>query len=62
MIGQLLNKLDKKTIILLSIAVVILFVVIFDRLSFLPFPHSFKNTDEKLVLKERPAYEIQCCH
>ena len=52
MIGQLLNKLDKKTIILLSIAVVILFVVIFDRLSFLPFPQTFKNIDEELSLKK----------
>ena len=52
MIGQLLNKLNKRTIIFLSIAVVILFVVIFDRLSFLPFPHSFKNTNEGLSLKK----------
>jgi hypothetical protein len=52
MIGQLLNKLNKRTIILLSIAVVILFVVIFDRLSFLPFSHSLKNMDEGLSLKK----------
>lgn len=52
MIGQLLKKLNKRTIILLSIAVVILVVVVFDRLSFLPFPHSLKNTDEGLSLKK----------
>ncbi len=52
MIGQLLNKLNKRTIIFLSIAVVILFVVIFDRLSFRPSPHSFKNMDEQLSLKK----------
>ena len=52
MIWQLLNKLNKRTIILLSIAVVILFVVIFDRLSFLPFSHSLKNMDEGLSLKK----------
>jgi len=52
MIGQLLNKLNKRTIIFLSIAVVILFVVIFDRLSFSPFPHSFRNMDEELSLKK----------
>ncbi len=52
MIWQLLNKLNKRTIILLSIAAVILFVVIFDSLSFLPFPHSLKNTDEGLSLKK----------
>ncbi len=52
MIGQLLNKLNKRTIIFLSIAVVILFVVIFDSLSFSPFPHSFRNMDEELSLKK----------
>ena len=52
MIGQLLNKLNKRTKIFLSIAVVILFVVIFDSLSFSPFPHSFRNMDEELSLKK----------
>ncbi len=52
MIGQLLNKLNKRAKIFLSIAVVILIVVIFDRLSFSPFPHSFTNMDEELSLKK----------
>ena len=52
MIWQLLNKLNKRTIILLSIAVVILFVVIFDSLSFLSFSHSLKNVGEGLSLKK----------
>jgi len=52
MIGQLLNKLNKRTKIFLSIAVVILFVVIFDMLSFHPFSHSFKSEDEELSLKK----------
>ncbi len=52
MIGQLLNKLNKRTKIFLSIAVVILFVVIFDMLSFRPVSHSFKNMDEELPVKK----------
>ncbi len=52
MMGQLLNKLNKRAKIFLSIAVVILIVVIFDRLSFHPFPHSFKNMGEELSLKK----------
>ena len=50
--GNKLNKLNKRTIILLSIAVVILFVVIFDKLAFLPFSHSLKNMDDGLSLKK----------
>ncbi len=52
MMGQFLNKLNKRTRIFLSIAVVILIVVIFDRLAFSPFPHSYNNMDEKLSLKK----------
>jgi hypothetical protein len=52
MMGQLLNKLNKRTKIFLSIAVVILIVVIIDRLSFSPFPHSSDNMDEELSLKK----------
>ena len=50
--GELLNKLNKRAKIFLSIAVVILIVVIFDRLSFSPFPRSLKNMDEELFLKK----------
>ncbi len=52
MMGQLLNKLNKRVKVFLSIAVVILIVAIFDRLSFSPFPHSFKNMGEELSLKK----------
>jgi hypothetical protein len=52
MMGQLLNKLNKRAKIFLSIAMVILIVVIFDRLSFSPFPHSYNNMDEELSLKK----------
>jgi len=52
MMGQLLNKLNKRAKIFLSIAVLILIVVIFDRLSFRPYPHSFENMDEELSLKK----------
>jgi hypothetical protein len=52
MVGQLLNKLNKRTKIFLSIAVVMLFVVIVDELSFRPSPHSSNNMDEELSLKK----------
>ncbi len=51
MMGELLNKLNTRAKIFLSIAGVILIVVIFDRLSFSPFPHSY-NMDEELSLKK----------
>ncbi len=56
MMGQFLNKLNKRTRIFLSIAVVILIVVIFDRLAFSPFPHSY-NMDEELSLKKNLLME-----
>ena len=52
MMNQLLSKLNKRAIIFLCIAMVILIVVIFDRLSFSPFSHSFNNIDEELSLKK----------
>ncbi len=52
MVGKLLNKLNKRAKIFLSIAVVILIVVIFDRLSLSPFPHSYNKMDEELSLKK----------
>ncbi len=52
MISQLLNRFNKRTIIFSSIAIVILIVIIFDRLSFSPFFHSIKNIDEELSLKK----------
>ncbi len=51
MMGELLNKLNTRAKIFLSIAGVILIVVIFDRLSFSPFPQSY-NMDEELSLKK----------
>jgi hypothetical protein len=52
MMGELLNKLNKRAKIFLSVALVILIVVIFDRLSFSPFPHSYNSMDEELSLKK----------
>ncbi len=52
MIGQLLNRFNKRTIIFSSIAIVVLIVIVIDRLSFSPFFHSIKNIDEELSLKE----------
>ncbi len=52
MVGHLLNKFNKRTTIILSVAIVLLIVVIFDRLSFSPFHHSSDNLDEELLLKK----------
>ncbi len=51
-ISQLLNRFNKRAIILLSIAIVILIVIVLGRLSFSPFFHSIKNIDEELSLKK----------
>ncbi len=52
MISQLLNRFNKRTIIFISIAIVILIVIVLDRLSFSSFFHSIKNIDEELSLKK----------
>jgi len=51
MMGQLLNKFNKRTIIFSCIAIVILMVIILDRLSFGSFFQS-NNMDEELSLKK----------
>ncbi len=51
MMGQLLNKFNKRTIIFSCIAMVILIVIILDRLSFGSFFQS-NNMDEELSLKK----------
>ncbi len=51
MIGQLLNKLNKRTIIFSCIAMVILVVIVIDKLSFGSFFQS-NNIDEELSLKK----------
>ncbi len=52
MMRQYLNKLNKRTVIFLSIAVVLLIVVIFDRLSFNPFHNASGNLNDELMLKK----------
>ena len=51
MMGQLLNKFNKRTMIFSCIAMVILIVIILDRLSFGSFFQS-NNMDEELSLKK----------
>ncbi len=51
MMGQLLNKFNKRTIIFSCIAIVILMVIILDKLSFGSFFQS-NNMDEELSLKK----------
>lgn len=50
--GQIMNKLNKRAVILICIAIVILIIVIFDRLSFSPLPATFRDMDEELSLKK----------
>lgn len=52
MMWQLLHKLNKRAIIFLAIAMVILMVIIVDRFSFSPFSDTTKNTDDVLSLKK----------
>jgi hypothetical protein len=52
MMRQYLNKLNKRTVIFLSIAVVLLIVIIFDRLSFNPFHNASGNLNDELALKK----------
>ena len=52
MMRQQLNKLNKRTVVFLSIAVVLLIVIICDRLSFNPFHSVSVNLNDKLVLKK----------
>ena len=51
MMRQYLNKLNKRTVIFLSVAVVLLIVIIFDRLSFNPFYNASGNLNDELALK-----------
>ena len=52
MMRQQLAKLNKRTVIFLSIAVVLLIVIIFDRLSFNPFHNASGNLNDELALKK----------
>ncbi len=52
MMRQQLNKLNKRTLIFLSIAVVLLIVIICDRLSFNPFHSASGNLNDELALKK----------
>ena len=52
MMKQQLNKLNKRTLIFLSIAVVLLIVVIGDRLSLNPFQNVSGSLNDKLALKK----------
>jgi hypothetical protein len=71
MMKQQLNKLNKRTQIFLSIAVVLLIVIICDRLSFNPFHSTSGSLNDELALKKelfakykiainnKDAYEVQ---
>ena len=52
MMRQQLNKLNKRTLIFLSIAVVLLIVIICDRLSFNPSHNISENLNDELALKK----------
>ncbi len=52
MIRQQLDKLNKRTLIFLSIAVVLLIVIICDRLSFNPFHSTSGSLNDELALKK----------
>jgi len=52
MMRQQLNKLSKRTLIFLSIAVVLLIVIICDRLSFNLFHNTSGNLNDELALKK----------
>ena len=52
MMRQQLAKLNKRTVIFLSIAVVLLIVIIFDRLSLNPFHNASGNLNDELTLKK----------
>ncbi len=52
MMRQQLGKLNKRTLIFLSIAVVLLIAIIGDRLSFNPFYNSSGNLNDELTLKK----------
>jgi hypothetical protein len=53
MIKQQLDKLNKRTLVFLSIAVVLLIVIICDRLSFSPFNSTYGNMNDELALKKK---------
>ena len=52
MMRQYLNKLNKRTVIFLSIAVVLLIVIICDQLSFNPFRGASGSLNDELTLKK----------
>ncbi len=70
-IGQLSKNLNKRTLIFLSIALVLIIVIVFDRSSFSPFGNSSGNLDDELSLKKdlfakynraismKDSYEVQ---
>ena len=49
---KMMQQLNKRTLIFLSIAVVLLFVIVCDQLSFNPFNSSSGNLNEELALKK----------
>lgn len=53
MIRQQFDKLNKRTLIFLSIAAVLLIVIICDRLSFSPFNSTSGNMNDELALKKK---------
>ena len=57
MMKQQLSKLNKRTLIFLSVAVVLLIVVIGDRLSFNPFQNVSGSLNERLALKKELFYK-----
>ena len=70
-IGQLSKKLNKRTIIFLSLVLVLLIVIVFDRFSYSPFRNTSGSLDDELSLKKelfvkyniainmKESYEIQ---
>ncbi len=51
-IGQLPKKLNKRTIIFLSIVLVLIIVIVFDRFAYSPSRNSFGNLHDELSLKK----------
>ncbi len=51
-IGKLPKKLSKRTIIFLSIVLVLIIVIVFDRFSYSPSRNSFGNLHDKLSVKK----------
>lgn len=70
-ISRLSKTLNRRTIIFLSVFILVLIAIVFDRLSYFPFSHSFGNLDDELSLKKelfekyntaiskKDSYEVQ---